>query len=114
MDHVLRRAARVVLHDKSVSLGQLTYAVTGLMPFITMTMLRCVVAVSILLARGDVLPYLPPLLANAGSQRTTRNSDARRFAVPHYTLTATEGCFYYKAAIYWNALASTIMSIESH
>ena len=83
------------------------------MPFITMTMLRCIVAVSILLARGDIFSYLPLLLADAGSQRMTRNSDAQRFAVLRHKLTATEGCFYDKAAIYWNALPSTIASTES-
>ena len=64
------------------------------MPFTTMTMLRRVVAINIFV-RDDILLCLPPLLADAGNQRTTRNSDARRFTVPCHTLTATEGCFYY-------------------
>ena len=103
MGHVLLRATRVVLHDKSASLDKVAFDVTGLLSFNSMTTMRTVSAVSAMLSRDDAASYLPPLLTEV-SQKTTRGSDARRFCIPNHKLAATENCFYYQAAKLWNNL----------
>ena len=114
MNQVLQRAARVVLHDKAAVLNCDTYSSTGLLPFEYMTQLRCAVRVNTLLSNDDYSSYLPPLLADNGSQTVTRNITGRRFNVPKHKLAATECCFYYKAALYWNALHTNITFNAQH
>ena len=103
-----------MLHDKSVSLGAASYDVTGLLLFERMTMFRNVYTVHRLLSCNNALPYLPPVLAEAGSsQRVTRSKSGRHFSLPKNILTASEGCFYYSAAKQWNDSPHTITCIDS-
>ena len=116
MDHVLQRAARVVLHDKTASLNRQTYDVTGLVSFALMTEWRCDIAVSALLSRENTDSCLPPLLA-AGSQcsgRTTRSVAGRCFLIPKHALTASQKCFFYAATKHWNNLPAKLTAIQCH
>ena len=104
MNQALQRAARVVLHDKTAILNCDTNSSTGILPFDYMTQLRCAVRCNALLFNDNYISYMPPLLANNGSQIVTRNITSRRFNVPKHMLAASEVCFYHKAANFWNAL----------
>ena len=58
MDVVLLRAARVVQHSKNVHLNTSTYIITGLLPFCTISAIRCLSVTHSLLSYSDCNNYL--------------------------------------------------------
>ena len=101
MNHVIQRAARVVLHNKSACLDQSAHDLIGLMPCNIMAMQRYAITASALLLLEDTLYYLPPLLAEASSQssgRVTHSTGARHFKLPKYKLESTKKCVNFAAA----------------
>ena len=90
MNQAQQLAARVVLYDKATVLNCDTYSSTGLLPFDYIIQLSCAVRVNALLSNDDYTSYLPPLLANNGSQFVTRDITGERFNVPTHKLAASE------------------------
>ena len=114
MNHVIQRAVRVVLYNKSACLNQLAHDLTGLMPFNIIAMQQCAITVSALLLHEYALSYLPPLLADASSQssrRVTRSTVIRHFKLPKYKLVSTKKCLNFAAAKYSNSLPSGMATI---
>ena len=111
MNQALQRVARVVLHNKMAVLNCASCSSTGILPFDYMTQLRCAVHVNALLSNDDYTSYLQPLLAKNGSQIVTCDITGRHFNVPKHKFATPEVCFYYKAAVLWNALHLNIACI---
>jgi Reverse transcriptase (RNA-dependent DNA polymerase) len=111
MDHVLQRAARVVLHDKTSTLSEATYDSTGILPFSSLSKYRCLTTVHSLLSRDDAAAYILPLFSTADSQRSTRSSEGRKFMLPRHNVTSVEHCFHYYAANCWNDLPYSLTQL---
>ena len=71
MDVVLLRAARVIQHKNNVHLNTSTYNVTGILPFRTMSAIRCLSVAHCLLSYSDSKNYLLPLMSTSGSTTVT-------------------------------------------
>ena len=104
MDHVLLRAARIILSDNSVEFNESTNKFTGISPFKLLVEFKCLLATHSLLQHGDVASYLPAVFTADGSQRSTRSMEGRKFKLPRHFNTSDEQCFYYMTAKYWNNL----------
>ena len=104
MDHVLLRAAGIILSDNSVEFNESTYKSTGILLFKLLAEFKCLLATHSLLQHGDVVSYLPALFTADSSHRSTRSIEGRKFKLPRHSNTSDKQCFYYMAAKYWNNL----------
>ena len=111
MDHTLLCMARVVLGNRAIVLDRDTYTATGILPIAELAALKCILAVHLALSHNN--SYIPPTLAQHGSQIETRNITGRRLDVPRHRFSATEHSFYYAAAKHWNALLTSLAAISS-
>ena len=84
MDVVLLHTARVVQHSKNVHLNTSTYTITDLLPFWTMSAIRCLSVTHSLLSYSDCNNYLLTLMSTLGSTTITNNISGRKFLLPSY------------------------------
>ena len=108
LNHCILRCARVILRKKDITLNSSTHAATGLLPFNTLSSVRCNIRTHKLLASDESDAYLPPLLTATESDRVTRNTSGRKFAIPAVSIKSFSTCFYCSAAKCWNELPHTI------
>ena len=101
MDHTILRCARIILRNRTASLGAETYDSTGLLPFCAMATLRCLMRVYQLLASDATGDYLPPFFSN---EIMTRGVTGRKFLLPSHKRNMDVMCFNYMAAKKWNEL----------
>ena len=73
MDVVLLSTARVLQNNKNVHLNTSTHTVIGLLPFCTLSAIRCLSVTHSLLSYSDCNNYLLPLMPTLGSTTITRN-----------------------------------------
>ena len=103
-DHILCRAAHVILHSKHTALDRNTFRINGIMPFTLMSSLKCLATIHTLLQCDDHLAYLPPLFPSVvDSHRTTRNS-GHKFVLQMHKTSSKKLCFHYSSAKFWNNL----------
>ena len=110
MDHTLLRMARVVLGNRAAVLDRDTYTATSILPIAELAAMKCILAVHLALSCNNC--YIPPSLAQHGSQIKTQNITGRRFDVPRHRLSATERSFYYAAAKHCNALLTSLTAVS--
>jgi hypothetical protein len=109
-DHTILRCARVIMHNKAITLNSTTFNATNLLPFKQMLSLRCLIRTHQLMSSQHPDHYLPSCLTSGGSERVTRNISGRKFSLPAHFTTSDTACFSYMAAKSWNELPQSITS----
>ena len=114
MNVVLLHAARIVQHNKNVHLNTSTCTITGLLPFCTMSAIRCWSEANSLLSYSDCNNYLLPLMSTLGNTIIIRNISGQKFLLPSHKNTVLENSFHYNAAKLWNEIDYTVTEINDH
>ena len=111
IDHILLRAAHIILHDKTAKFNNDNYSFTAILPFKLLFSLSCLSTVYSLLWGDDKHSFLLPVFtSDSSSQRTTRNRQHKFILLLHKT-SAVENCFYHSAARQWNDLPNDLNAI---
>ena len=92
-NYIILRCARIITHNKTVKLNATTYALTNLMPFSPMSLIRCVMRTHQLLDTEKSNDYLPSILSS--NSITTRNISGCEITLPKHTVSSDTTCFSY-------------------
>ena len=108
MDKILRRSARIVLHDANAILNSPTSSATGIWLFQKLVFIQNVLSLRTALNDGTYTLFVHAPLTSNISQRCTRGTKGHKFAPVIYKRVMNQSGFHCKAIRNWNSLPSSL------